>query len=861
VRSRRRPELVAVGAPALEDRLHFEPIAVGQRALHAVQLLLIGAQGPQHFVAVLFENGFPELRVAAGDAGRVAQAAAGEVAPAGVALREGGAECRGQHLRQVADVRHYLVVHIRRHAGDLSPERLPESGDFRGGDRIGLLRPRRHEHRAPGEQVGPAVFPTGLLGTGHRMRADETGARAQRGGGEPANLGLDAADVRDDRARSQRRRDFLHEGHDAVDRRADDDERGGAHGFAGGVSHRVEPSLASQREADFRPAGPDGDVLRRAEMPRRPGDGGTEQTGGEDGEPDGHEATKTPRHRMSSPGPCKRIAMTRNPRCTMSIPMNFDKLPEHRRSATVARARRVRWIVFGVLVIAAATAAYFHREARKTELREQQRATIAALQEQRVAAAAAVAEANQSELPLAERIARTERLLIIQRHIAQESGRAITSYVEDLQRTEAELDRLRVQEKVQLSLARESAAVAAGNAGDNTAAAELWREAWQLQRDVNRTGGGVRNIEREQRLEQEVARLAAEPIQKVLQEKLTAAQRAVTDKQWDAALGLYREARELQERLNREFPRSRYSDLAALSRIDAEIASLSADGLDVAINAKLAEARQLALSGRQSEAAAGLAEAADAQRTLNERFGRSRFVSMERLEEIESERQTTLAADALKIAVTLRDQAEQHLRRREVFQAQQSIREALAQLEEIAARLPKAKGVDEAMRMQLAFLNVRSDDLANLQDRLYEQLAPLPGQTGIALLKAEVLQAEFTRLMSSNPSRNPGRTQPVDSVTLAEATEFCRRAGWVLGWKVRLPTLEEVRLAGSEGAGVFQNLKGGLAEWLASEAEGSNGPVLNAEGVVEQAARSERSRARGFRVAVEVDLVNPASAR
>src|SRR5688572_7719215 len=65
--SRDDSELVAVGFAPIEDGLHFKPVAVGERALHAVQLILVGADGAEHLVAILFENGPPKLGIAAGD--------------------------------------------------------------------------------------------------------------------------------------------------------------------------------------------------------------------------------------------------------------------------------------------------------------------------------------------------------------------------------------------------------------------------------------------------------------------------------------------------------------------------------------------------------------------------------------------------------------------------------------------------------------------------------------------------------------------------------------------------------------------------------------------------------------------------
>ncbi|MDP2139125.1 MAG: hypothetical protein Q8J74_14840, partial [Candidatus Didemnitutus sp.] len=427
-----------------------------------------------------------------------------------------------------------------------------------------------------------------------------------------------------------------------------------------------------------------------------------------------------------------------------------------------------------------------------------------------------------------------------------------------IQHTQLELDRLRVTEQLRVSLRRETEAEAKVRSGDLAAAETLWREAWELQRDVNRAvGEKMRNLEREMRLEQEVTRLTAEPLAAQVQQLMGQGATALKAGKWTDALVMFRRARDLQDRLNREFPRSRYSDLSIIARIDAELAVLSADGLDLAVNQQWENARQLVLLSREAEAAAALADAAEAQRALNDRFRGSRFMSMERLEQIEAERQTVLAAAPWRAVVELQLRARGHLQRRQLFQAQQLVGEAVGKMGEVASRWPKARNLDEELRMQLSFLDVRAAELGTMQDRIYDQLAPLPGAATSALLRGEVNQADYARMMNANPSRNTGRVLSVDSVTLAEAEEFCRRLSWVLGLPVRLPSAAELQTAGND-ANEFKDLAGGLEEWLAREsAKAETAPVLSADGQsVAPVALTDRSRTRGFRVVVEVDLAH-----
>ena len=56
---------------------------------------------------------------------------------------------------------------------------------------------------------------------------------------------------------------------------------------------------------------------------------------------------------------------------------------------------------------------------------------------------------------------------------------------------------------------------------------------------------------------------------------------------------------------------------------------------------------------------------------------------------------------------------------------------------------------------------------------------------------AEVTQAQWRKVMGDNPSKHKGDDRPVDSVTWAEADDFCRKLGAMDGRVYRLPTEAE----------------------------------------------------------------------
>ena len=421
------------------------------------------------------------------------------------------------------------------------------------------------------------------------------------------------------------------------------------------------------------------------------------------------------------------------------------------------------------------------------------------------------------------------------------------------------------------------------------------KEALRLQRQINASSARqtAKNYSRESRLQQEAERMEAEPLLEEVRLATEAARKAVAAGEWTAAVSAFERARATQQKLNEDYPRTRvlptrwpWSGSTPNSRRSVRPRRTRRCSV-----CSSRPARPLTRGGTRRSTRYST-RAVARQKTINEQFAKSRFVSMERFDEIEVERQTLHARGPLREVGELDRQATDHLRRRELFQAQKLITEALQKIETTARQYPKATGVDEALKQRLSYLNLRQAELVQIQDQLYDLLAPLPGNGRVAFLKTEVPQALFLRVMNSNPSRNAGRQLPVDSVTWSEAEEFCRRLGWVLGATVRLPTQVEfvaatgpvkaalahawtagnsagrTQPAGQKPANAagFHDLLGNVAEWLADNTEekavlagGSyTDDFAGVEAVpTKSAVKAERVRTQGFRVVVEIDLAAP----
>ncbi len=441
------------------------------------------------------------------------------------------------------------------------------------------------------------------------------------------------------------------------------------------------------------------------------------------------------------------------------------------------------------------------------------------------------------------------------------------------------------------SLALEKEALAAREAGQVGEATDRMREALRLQREANAnaTEEELKDLPRESRLAQEIDAAEAEPLRAAVVTALALARSSAVQEKWDDALKAFTEARKAQAELNQRFAATRYADIPALDKIDGEIQSLRAAGLAAVATAREREGDAAAKGGRTQEAAASYAAAAAALREVNEKFGRSRFASEPRLDELEVRRQTVLSAVVLARAAAIDREVAAALRRRQNTAAAGKLSEAAKILEKVAADFPRSRSLDPALQRKLAYLALRAGDLDTLQEQVLGRLAPLSGALTVQMLKTEVPQELYQRVMNANPSRNVGRGLPVDSVSWVDVQEFCERLSWMLGLRVRLPSEAEFRAAwapGGDGAWSletsggrsreagkspaaatgFHDLAGNLAEWLEPPLEvGETAPVAGGsyldttDGLKTFKAVPEEKRARarhiGFRVVVETGVL------
>ncbi len=541
--------------------------------------------------------------------------------------------------------------------------------------------------------------------------------------------------------------------------------------------------------------------------------------------------------------------------------MNFEKLPEAEETpAPLVSPRRLRhgvWLL--VLVLAAGAAGIFHFQRRQETGDAAFAARTAALREKELQLAELSSTVARLEADPPAQLQRIEEGLATIQEITRLRPRPEPKDATRLFEWQARRDEARAAEASRVSKRLEDEAAEHLRTGDRAGAIERTKQAWRLQREINGSAASqvYKNYGRETRLAGEAERLEAEPLHDSVVAALAEAERASATGQWGEALAAYRRAREAQAQLNRDYPRSRYADIEGLARVSREVSALEAAEPMHQLEQALAAARA---AGADREAALRhYREALDWQQRINTAHAQSRFASPEKLAEIERQIQSLEAAAAWAGLAEDDRRLAAHLARREIFQAQELAARAVRTLELAAKRWPSAQGLPEELRLRLTFLALRSADLAAVQDQVHRSLRPLPGRPGASMLTREVGQGIFRQVMNTNPSRSADPERAVDSVTLEEAEEFCRRLGWIMGRTVRLPAREEYAAArSSTGAALWVGLRDGPAEWVARGADrlvlgGSDalpGEAM-ADGIFWKLSDTRRSPLVGFRIVME----------
>lgn len=234
-----------------------------------------------------------------------------------------------------------------------------------------------------------------------------------------------------------------------------------------------------------------------------------------------------------------------------------------------------------------------------------------------------------------------------------------------------------------------------------------------------------------------------------------------------------------------------------------------------------------------------------------------------------------------------RDQMRAALRERRAEEALRLAEDAVAAARRLGAANAGVflSGDDE--REELEYLAANAATVRGVLPRIDQALRPMTASTA-RLYHTEIPQGLYASVMGSNPSSTRREANPVESVTYAEAEQFAGRMGWILGAKVRLPTVAEFTAAAgnldkpfpptqawtaanTDGATVHpvgtsqpdangvHDLIGNVEEWAQAAPGEPRAPVLGgsilsppAPGLPAKSVfKREKNRALGFRIVIE----------
>ena len=445
------------------------------------------------------------------------------------------------------------------------------------------------------------------------------------------------------------------------------------------------------------------------------------------------------------------------------------------------------------------------------------------------------------------------------------------------------------------SLMLETEAGRLAAAGDYDGARAKYQEAYWLQDKINQDypKSSAKNSGRAAGLFRQTEKYTAEPLALKSITLAAEADALIEKKDWENAEAKLTEAIAIQDELNREFRGTNQANMARLSELQLQLLGIRSGQSHVDVEKIEALADALQANGKNLEAAQHYLEAARLQRKLNEDFRGSPFASSELVAEYTRKAETAQSFELGRSIESNSKLLRQYLSERETFKAIETIAELRGEIKKMQEAFPRSSLNDVDLQMKVRYLNLIQDDLKFIQDRVYGALLPIPDDDEFRILKTEVPQALFSKIMGTNPSRNRGNLYPVDSVNWIEAKQFCERLSWIMGISVRLPTENEFRaclgrlryvvledhvwsLGNTEGktqptgqkepfeSGCY-DLLGNVSEWLESmdsfDTEDAKHIGGHAQDQLEaiftvplrEAPREERNRMTGFRFVAKVN--------
>lgn len=398
---------------------------------------------------------------------------------------------------------------------------------------------------------------------------------------------------------------------------------------------------------------------------------------------------------------------------------------------------------------------------------------------------------------------------------------------------------------------------------------------------------GLADVGRRARLDTRLRRLESAPLWNRSRAEEAAAEKLLAANQFAAAARGFAEAQASEAEFLRKYRDVRDTEFGRLEQLGARRETALSGQLWGVVQAQrdLAERREKA--GEWSAATPAWQAARDALHQLLTEYPRSTYANRTLEVSLVTRLNFTRFHGEIQATTTALQRLRETLRRRDTAAAFTQLGSVLKQAKDLADRETGAFLPDQPERQELEYLAAHESVARHLLARLDQDFLLLPGLNA-KMHRTEITQGLYAAIMDSNPSASRGEFAPVESVSYPEAEAFCLRLGWVLGQKVRLPTLAEYQAAlgaanpapsaevawtaaNTDGgsarpvatrqvnAAGFYDLLGNVEEWAASPAAASKASAVGGSVATSAVAglgareliKREKLRTLGFRVVME----------
>lgn len=300
------------------------------------------------------------------------------------------------------------------------------------------------------------------------------------------------------------------------------------------------------------------------------------------------------------------------------------------------------------------------------------------------------------------------------------------------------------------------------------------------------------DVRRLAKAEQMLRLVSAAPLDSEIQDLQRQIDFAMKSKRWNEAQKLLQQAIEKQTYLNKEFASTSFANFSKVREFEVELDSLKAAPIESEIKEAVEKAGNLEKQGDFKAAAESYSFAYERQKELNLLFAKSKYSSDANLRKLENLRDTALSRDlysqiekgrgklnALLLAGGASDEIPN------------LIGDLLVKCETLKKSYPASTLLSEDDVLSLRFLSYLGSKLPEINKLLNDSLLPIESGSSAKMLATEVPQKLYKMVMQENPSRNVGEDLPVETVSLENVQDFCRRLSWISAKMVRLPSRQD----------------------------------------------------------------------